>query len=142
VHSLATRPIEGLAITVSGSAAETVRIDFEVPAALAESAELAAHRRCFLSFLEQVAVDPGMRAGSVELVPAAEREQVVSGWNDTAVVVPDTTLPELFAVQVARVPDAVAVVSAEGSLSYAGLNVAADCLAGQEWPAATRAGRG
>jgi amino acid adenylation domain-containing protein len=66
----------------------------------------------------------------VELVSAGEREQVVWGWNDTVAVVPDVTLPELVAVQVAGSPDAVAVVSAEGSLSYAGLGRAADCLAG------------
>jgi amino acid adenylation domain-containing protein/non-ribosomal peptide synthase protein (TIGR01720 family) len=129
-HSLSTRPIEGLAITVNGAAAENVQVDFEIPAMLAESAELAAHRHCFMSFLEQVAVDPEMPAGRVELLSAEARRLVVAGWNDTTAVVPVSTLPGLFAVQVARVPDAVAVVSEEGTLSYAGLDAASDRLAG------------
>ncbi|HEV3294322.1 MAG TPA: amino acid adenylation domain-containing protein, partial [Streptosporangiaceae bacterium] len=130
VHSLSTRPIEGLAITVSGSSDENVRVDFEVPATLAGSAELAAHRHCFMGFLEQVAADPGVVAGRVELLSAAERYQVVAGWNETAVPVPGGSVPELFAAQVARVPDAVAVVSDEGSLSFAGLDGVSGWLAG------------
>ena len=33
----------------------------------------------------------------VQVLSAVEREQVVAGWNETAVVVPGVTVPGLFA---------------------------------------------
>jgi amino acid adenylation domain-containing protein len=77
---------------------------------------------------EQIAADPVIQAGRVELLSAEER-RVVAGWNDTAAEVPAATVPELFAAQAARTPDAVAVVSAEETLSYAGLDAASSRLA-------------
>ena len=41
---------------------------------------------------------------------AAERRTILTAWNDTARAVPDATIPELFARQAARTPDAIALV--------------------------------
>jgi nonribosomal peptide synthetase CepB len=84
----------------------------------------------FTRVLEQVAADPGIRVSRVQVMAAAEREQLVSGWNDTAVPVAAGTLPELFAAQVARTPEAVAVVCGDEALTYAELDAAAGQLAG------------
>ncbi|HEY0936494.1 MAG TPA: hypothetical protein VGD91_22495, partial [Trebonia sp.] len=65
----------------------------------------------------------------MELLSAAERELVVSGWNDTARDVPAVVLPELFAAQVARTPDAVAVECGGVSWSYAELDARSSRLA-------------
>jgi amino acid adenylation domain-containing protein len=83
----------------------------------------------FTRVLGQVAADPGVRVSQVQVMDAAEREQLVSGWNDTAVAVPVGTLPGLFAAQVARVPEAVAVVCGDEVLTYGGLDAAAGRLA-------------
>ena len=65
----------------------------------------------------------------VELLTAVERELVISGWNDTARDVPAVVLPELFAAQVARAPDAVAVECGGVSWSYAELDARSSRLA-------------
>jgi amino acid adenylation domain-containing protein len=79
--------------------------------------------------VEQVAADPEIAVGRLELLSAAERRLVVQEWNDTATEVPAGTVPQLFAAQVARTPDAVAVASHDETLSYAGLDRAATRLA-------------
>jgi amino acid adenylation domain-containing protein len=61
--------------------------------------------------------------------PPAERQLVVREWNETAVGYPTGTLPELFAQQVARTPDAVAVRFEGADVSYAELDRRAERLA-------------
>ena len=80
--------------------------------------------------LEAVAADPGLRVSQVDVLDGAEREQLVAGWNDTAVPVPAQMVPGLIAGQAARVPDAVAVVCGGECVSYRELDVRAGRLAG------------
>ena len=82
---------------------------------------------------------PEIAVRAVEVLDAAERAQLVEGWNDTAAPVPALTLPELVAAQAARTPDAVAVArgpvgqlpGAAGAGRAAG-RVPARCGAGPE----------
>ncbi|MFJ7281017.1 condensation domain-containing protein, partial [Kitasatospora sp. NPDC098663] len=79
--------------------------------------------------LDALAADPALRLSSVEVLEAAERALVVRGWNDTGVVVSELSVSEVFAGQVARTPDATAVVSGDLALSYRELDERADRLA-------------
>ncbi|WP_328929087.1 non-ribosomal peptide synthase/polyketide synthase [Streptomyces sp. NBC_00190] len=83
----------------------------------------------WVRLLEQVVADPSLSLGRVELLAEAERGQMLNAWNDTAVEVPQLTLPELFETQVRRAPDAVALVCGAQSLTYGELNARANRLA-------------
>ncbi|WP_328369807.1 non-ribosomal peptide synthase/polyketide synthase [Streptomyces sp. NBC_00445] len=84
------------------------------------TAELLAGR--LVRLLEQVAADPDVPVRDVEVLGESERRSVVEVWNDTAHEVEVSSLPELFRAQVARTPDAVALVFGEQRLTYAELD--------------------
>ncbi|HSZ31321.1 MAG TPA: amino acid adenylation domain-containing protein, partial [Pseudonocardiaceae bacterium] len=96
---------------------------------LFDAATAEALARRLVRVLEAVAADPGIRVSQVEVLSGEERGQLLGGWNDTAVLVPAATLPELFQQQAQRTPDAVAVVSGDRSLTYAELEAASSRLA-------------
>jgi non-ribosomal peptide synthetase component F len=73
--------------------------------------------------------DPDQPIGRLEILGAAERRRVLYGWNETRRETPETTLPELFEAQVARTPQATALVVEAAELSYAQLNARANQLA-------------
>jgi hypothetical protein len=72
---------------------------------------------------------PATPLRAVEVLDAAEREQILAGWNDTEAEVPAGTLPALFEARAALSPDAVAVACGEAALSYGALNARANRLA-------------
>ncbi|MEY9946670.1 non-ribosomal peptide synthase/polyketide synthase [Kitasatospora sp. GAS1066B] len=92
-----------------------------------KTAEQIAER--FLRVLHSVAAEPHGPLHRVEVLDAAERRRVLVEWNDTAVEVPAGTLPELFEAQVARTPEAVAVVFEGVQVGYGELNARANRLA-------------
>ncbi|MFE0179161.1 amino acid adenylation domain-containing protein, partial [Streptomyces sp. NPDC059002] len=79
--------------------------------------------------LEQVVADPAVPVGRIDVVGARERGLVVEEWNTTAAPVPGASVPELFARQAARTPDAVAVEDGEQTLTYRELDEAAGRIA-------------
>ena len=82
-----------------------------------------------IRLLETSVAQPDCAIGRLDILDAAERQTLLCDWNDTARALPVATLPELFAAQAARSPDAVAVVFGEQRLSYAALDARANQLA-------------
>ncbi|WP_330285435.1 non-ribosomal peptide synthase/polyketide synthase [Streptomyces sp. NBC_00576] len=66
---------------------------------------------------------------TVELLDPEEYRRIVRDWNDTAAPVPDGVVPDLFAAQVVRSPEAVALSGGGVELSYAEVDAWANCLA-------------
>ncbi|WP_375731156.1 condensation domain-containing protein, partial [Azospirillum sp. B506] len=76
----------------------------------------------FELFLQAAAANPDRQIGRIDLLTAQERQFVLTACNATQHPTPATTLPELFAGQAARVPDAPALVIGDTVLSYADLD--------------------
>ena len=73
---------------------------------------------------------PDSPVGLLDVLPAGERQLVVTEWNDTAVDLDlSVTVPELFLAQVASTPNAVAVVCGSEVLTYRELGVRAGRVA-------------
>ncbi|MFH9425049.1 amino acid adenylation domain-containing protein, partial [Streptomyces sp. NPDC017529] len=85
--------------------------------------------RRLLRVLEQVAADPSVRVGEIDVLDEAERALVVREWNDTARPLAGGTLPELFRARVERAPDVAAVRCGSEVLSYGELEARANRLA-------------
>ncbi|MET9183615.1 amino acid adenylation domain-containing protein, partial [Kitasatospora aureofaciens] len=83
----------------------------------------------FVRVLAALLADPAQPVTHAEILDAAERHRISVEWNDTEVDLPAATLPELFAAQAARTPDATALVFGDESLTYAELEARAERLA-------------
>ena len=112
-----------------GGAPAGISAAFEYAADLFDRATVQALAARLTRLLRQAAADPGRRISQLDLLTAVERRRLLLDWNDTARPVPAATVSELFEQQVARTPDAPAVLSAVAELTYGELNARANRLA-------------
>ncbi|WP_329218547.1 amino acid adenylation domain-containing protein [Streptomyces sp. NBC_01485] len=83
----------------------------------------------FTRTLAVAVLDPEQRLSRIEVLTAAERDEV-SAWSHGPVrALPETSLAELFEAQAARTPDVTALVHGDAELTYAELNARANRLA-------------
>ncbi|NIF15577.1 non-ribosomal peptide synthetase [Pantoea sp. Cy-639] len=90
------------------------------------------HVTCALQALaDALEDDPALALTTLSTLPAVEREQLLLAFNDTEEALDPACphLPALFAAQVRRTPDAVALQSEEGQLTYRELDAEANRLA-------------
>jgi natural product biosynthesis luciferase-like monooxygenase protein len=84
----------------------------------------------FRTVLDDMAARPDTRISALTLLTPDEREDAIARWNATQVDYRrDRGVHELFEEQVARTPEAVALVFDELEMTYAELNARADRLA-------------
>ncbi|MEE8587430.1 MAG: amino acid adenylation domain-containing protein, partial [Acidobacteriota bacterium] len=82
------------------------------------------------NLLEAAAANPRQRLGELPLLSRAERQQMLSEWNDTFAQVPhDSCIQDLFQLQAERWADSVAAEFQGRLASYAELNRRANRLA-------------
>jgi amino acid adenylation domain-containing protein len=108
----------------------------EISGAVNYAADLFDHetvQRWMASFqvlLQALTDDVNARIGDLPVLPEQERLQIIEQFNATQAPYPqDKLIQELFEEQVARTPDATALVFERNSLSYAELNAKANQLA-------------
>src|SRR5438445_4253642 len=83
-----------------------------------------------LALLKAMVTDDARPIDRLPMLSEGEREQVLYGWNETKAEFPSgKCVHELFEEQVARTPQAVAVIYEEERLSYGELNERANRLA-------------
>lgn len=93
----------------------------------------------YLALLQSAAGAPETRIGSLSVLPEGHRA-ALQRWNDTAVPLPAATFPALFAGQVARGADRVAISLGGDAMTYGELDRRAASLAG--WLRRAGVGRG
>jgi amino acid adenylation domain-containing protein/thioester reductase-like protein len=124
-----------LTLTVADDGGELIA-SAEYNADLYDDATAARLLRHYEALLTRLTAEPTQRVSAVPLADDAERRLVVEEWNATALDYPrDRTVHALIAEQAARTPDAVALVHAGGTLTYAELDEHANRLADRLRPA-------
>ena len=137
--------LPGVKVSAVGRSSRRVRFDLELhlqeegqglrgvliySTALFDAARIRRMADHYRRLLEGIVADPDQRVSQLPLLTEAEQRQLLVEWNDTARDYPrDKCVHELFEEQVARTPEAVAVVSEDGELSYRELNAKANQLA-------------
>ncbi|WP_308117634.1 AMP-binding protein [Streptomyces anatolicus] len=119
-----------IAVGTDGSPDSDLCFRLDAPAGLysradlhAIGADLIAHIRALL------AAGPQTPVGALDVLSGAERDQVLAAPHATDAPLPGLALPELFARQVERTPDAVAMEAGDAVVSYRELDERSSRLA-------------
>ena len=140
--------LSGVCVTLAPDESKTTRLDLELhlwevnetlsgtcvyATALFEQATIERMMGHFQTLLANIVANPHMPISDLPLLTATERHQLLVEWNNTATDYPkDKTIHQLFEAQVARTPDAIALVMAgeeKQTLTYRDLNQRANQLA-------------
>ncbi|WP_339538562.1 non-ribosomal peptide synthetase [Pseudomonas sp. RA_15y_Pfl2_54] len=97
---------------------------------LFDAATIARMARHWLRLLAAMVADPSQRVGELPLLEVDEHHALVHAWNDTPALYPtEQSIHQLIEAQVARTPNAPALVFGEQTLSYVELDARANQLA-------------
>ncbi len=122
-------------VLAEGAAGTGVKGLLGYASALFSEASIVRHAACLKRVLQAfVEAHSARRLGQatfaeLDMLGAEERDQLLQGFNETAEHGTEGLVHALFEAQARRTPDAMAVASAQGSLSYAELNTRANQLA-------------
>ncbi|MCM2393020.1 non-ribosomal peptide synthetase, partial [Streptomyces albipurpureus] len=126
----AIRPLAGAHYALAlGSGDPYLRLVLDYQNNLYDPDEAGAIATRLVRVLEQVAADPQLPVGAIEVLSGQEREWLLREVNQTAHPVAAGTLPDAFEGQVERGPDRIAVVGERETLTYAEFNRRANQLA-------------
>ncbi|WP_072731090.1 non-ribosomal peptide synthetase, partial [Paenibacillus sp. NAIST15-1] len=109
---------------------EELTLHFDFNAQVYERDGMERLQRHLLQITEQIAADSSIPVQELELLTAAEREQLLVQFNDTKAAIPEeASIPSLFERQAAQTPDQLAVVCADQRLTYRELEEQANRIA-------------
>ncbi|MEU9012545.1 amino acid adenylation domain-containing protein [Streptomyces sp. NPDC048479] len=116
-------------MTLIVNPAEVVQAKLEYRPDLVDDEQAAATLERFGTLVERLIGDLSARVGSLDLLLTSEREALAAEWADSRDSVPNETVADMLAAQVARTPDAVALVFGERALTYVELDAQINRLA-------------
>jgi amino acid adenylation domain-containing protein len=133
-HDLRLRELHALEkanypLSVVASPGPSLRLDVGYDPALFDAATVERITGHLRHALDIIATDPTRSLTEIDILTEAERRRVLVEWNDTTRSVAPATLGELFEARVRQMPDAPAVISDGGGLSYEELDRRANQLA-------------
>ncbi|MFL5357547.1 amino acid adenylation domain-containing protein, partial [Archangium sp.] len=127
--TLTVIPLQEGAEPAYDSAIESGFMNWEFNTDIFDAATIERLSRHYFTLLESALAHPERRLRELSLLSEPERQQLLREGNDTARPLPEATVVELFEAQVDRAPDALALTSEAGSLSYRELDARANRLA-------------
>ncbi|MGE7440106.1 condensation domain-containing protein, partial [Kitasatospora sp. NPDC001175] len=131
LHYLLPEPTTGLSLWVTGRrGGSDLQVELKgAPQAWSDD-ELAVHQRRLLALLDSVAdCDPQETVGRIGLLTVGEERELLALGAGPVARASAESLLEVFRAQVRAMPDAVAVVGSDASLTYAELDARANRLA-------------
>ncbi|WP_028192796.1 non-ribosomal peptide synthetase [Salinispora pacifica] len=109
-------------MTLIVNPAETVQVKLEYRPDLVDDEQAAATLDRFGALVERLIGDLTARTGTLDLLLPGERESLATDWAGSQEPLPNETVADMLTAQVARTPDAVALVFGERALTYAELD--------------------
>lgn len=117
-------------LTLTVALARSVGLRFSYDPQRLDAAMIRRMQGHYVTLLDGLASRPTDRVSTLELLTPAERQQLLVEWNATKAEYPeDCPLHALIEAQVARSPDATAVIGDDEQLTYGELNRRANQLA-------------
>ena len=107
---------------------------------LFDAETIAQHLRHYACLLTGMLDDPALPISRLPMLGATERAELIAWGSGPDRPVPEGTIVDLFAEQVRRAPDAIAVVVGGESLTYAELDERTDRLGAALWAAGAAPG--
>lgn len=108
---------------------DSIQLDCRYDAAIFDAATVERWLEMYEAFLRRLVANPEQTISELATPPEEELARI-SNWNNTAVkYTPEICVQQLFEIQAALTPDAIAVSYEAESLSYADLNARANQLA-------------
>ncbi|MBL7260318.1 AMP-binding protein [Actinoplanes sp. LDG1-01] len=116
-----------IGVYTDGTADSDLYIRLDAPASLYDRAQLRLIGEDLIAFVRAVVADAEQPLGALDVVGGAERDRVLAAPADAAAA--PATVTELFARQVARDPEGIAIVSGDAVVSYRDLDERSDRVA-------------
>ncbi|MER7414397.1 non-ribosomal peptide synthetase [Streptomyces cacaoi] len=109
--------------------AESMRLSVNYNTDLFDAATIHRLARHMVATMEALAEDPDLPLARMPRTTAEERAELLDDWGDGGPEPAGAVLPEVFAAQAARTPDAVALAGDDEQLTYAALDARSNRLA-------------